>query len=76
MNKRRIVFDNCKSVNISGNAMDEFQQKNSKKRTFTENTWYDWYGCLINYTSELIKKTVNGVNDQIKNLLKPKIIVK
>ena len=46
-----------------------------KKRTFTKNTWYDWYNWLINYIPEPIKTTMDGVKDQIISLLKRRIIV-
>ena len=30
--------------------MDKFEKKElTKKKTFTENTWYDWCDWLINY---------------------------
>ena len=39
-----------KSINISINDMDKFEKKElTKKRTFTKNTWWDWYDWLINY---------------------------
>ena len=44
----------------------------TKKRTFTENTWYDWYYRLINYIPEPIQKTVDGVKDQIMSVFKTK----
>ena len=50
--------------------MDKFKEKEvMKKRTLTENIWYDWYE-IIKYISELIK-TVSGVKDKIMSLFKP-----
>ena len=44
----------------------------TKKRTFTKYAWYDWYGWLINYIPELIKKYVDGVKDHIMSQFKIK----
>ena len=44
----------------------------TKKRTFTKNTWCDWYDWLINYNLETIRKTVGRVKDQIMSLFKTK----
>ena len=36
--------NNFKPINISINDMDKFDKKElTEKKTFTENTWYDWY---------------------------------
>ena len=49
--------------------MDKFEEKELiKKRTFTKNTWFDWCDWLINYIPEPIKKTMDGVKDQIMSL--------
>ena len=46
-----------KSINISINDMDKFEKKElTKKRTFTKNTWWDWYDWLINYVPEPKRK--------------------
>ena len=46
-----------KSINISINDMDKFEKKElTKKRTFTKNTWWDWYDWLINYVAEPKRK--------------------
>ena len=39
--------------------MDKFEKKKeiTKKRTFVENTWYDWYIWLIKYIPEPIKNS-------------------
>ena len=67
-NKR--LKDNFKIINIFINDMDKFEIKELKKRrTFTKNTWYDWYGWLINYIAEAIQKTVGGIKEQIMSLL-------
>ena len=49
----------------------------TKKRAFAKNTWYDWYDWLINYINltynpKSIKKTVDGVKDQIMSIFKNK----
>ena len=37
--------------------MDKFEKKElTKKRTFTKNTWYDWYYWLTNYITEPTKQ--------------------
>ena len=42
-----------KPINISINDMDKFEKKElTTKRTFTKNTWYNWYDWLINYILE------------------------
>ena len=51
------IENNFKPINISINYLDEFEKKElAKKRTFTKNTWHDWYNWLINYILEPIKK--------------------
>ena len=48
--KNKRLENNFKPINISINEMDEFEKKElTKKRTFTKNTWYDWYDSLINF---------------------------
>ena len=38
-----------KPINISINDVDKFEKKLTKRRTFTNNTWSDWYDWLIDY---------------------------
>ena len=41
--------------------MNRFERKEpTKKRTFTNNTWYNWYDWLINYIPEPIKNRGEG----------------
>lgn len=60
--------------------MDKLEKKNDKKRKkknngiFTKSIRYKWYDLLCNYIPEPIK-TMDGVKDQVMNLLKPKIMV-
>ena len=50
-----------------------FKEKElTKKRTFTKNTWYDWFSWLISFIPDPIKKNVVGVKDQIISLFKTK----
>ena len=56
--------------------MDKFGKKElTERKTFTENTWYDWHDWLINYIPEPIKKTLGGIKDEIIIFLKPTVIV-
>ena len=42
--------------------MDKFEKTElTKKRTFTKNTWCDWYDWLITYIPEPIKKLWVGL---------------
>ena len=60
-------------INISIYDMDKFGKKElTMKRTFTKNTWFDWYDWLINYIPESIRTAVGRVKDQIINILKTK----
>ena len=53
--------NDSKPIKISVNAMDKFENKETtKKRIFTENTWYDWYDWLINHILEPTKNIVGG----------------
>ena len=38
-----------KPINICINDADKFEKKLTKKRTFTNNTWYGSYDWLIDY---------------------------
>ena len=60
MNLRQMVWINLKKKELA------------KKRTFTKNTWYDWYEWLINYIPDPIIKSVGGVKDEIMSLFKTK----
>ena len=51
--------------------MNKFEKK-TKKRAFTNNTWYYWYDCLINYIPEPIKETMGRIKDQIMDLFRTK----
>ena len=57
-----LELENCfEQINISINYMDKFGKKElTKKRAFTENTWYDCYDWFINYIPEPIKKRGRG----------------
>ena len=45
------------------------KEKLTKKRIFTNNTWYDWYDWSINY---ILRNIVGGVKNQIMSLFKTK----
>ena len=47
--------------------MDTFEQKEMNKIRPIKDTWYDW---LINYISELIRKSASGFNDEGISLFK------
>ena len=47
--------------------MDKFEQKEMKKIRPIKKTWYD---CLINYISDIIRKSVGGFKDQIISLFR------
>ena len=50
--------------------MDKFEKEElTKKRIFTNNTWYDMYDWSINY---ILRNIVGGVKDQIMSLFKTK----
>ena len=53
-------------INIYITDADKSEKKElTKKRTFTKNTWCDWYDWFINYIPEPIIKSAGGVKDQI-----------
>ena len=41
----------------------------TKKKTFTKNTWYNWYDWLIKYIPNPIKKSAGDVKDLITQLI-------
>ena len=52
---------------VSIDDVDKFEQKEMKKIRSIKNTWYGW---LINYIPEPIRKSVDGFNDKIVSLFK------
>ena len=52
---------------VSIDDVDKFEQKEMKKIRSIKNTWYGW---LINYIPEAIRKSVGGFNDKIVSLFK------
>ena len=71
--KREIEELFFKSIIVSVNDMDNYEQKEMKKIRSIKNTWYDW---LINYIPEPIRKSLGGFKDKIVSLFKintPKI---
>ena len=56
-----------KPITVSIDDMDKFEQKEMKKKSPFKNMWYNW---LINYTPELIRKTVDGFKDKVISLFK------
>ena len=66
--KNKRLQNNFKLINISINDMDKSEKKKrtNKEENICKNTWYDWYDWLINYILELIKKTVGGVNQDMR----------
>ena len=71
--KREIEEPFFKSIIVSVNDMDNYEQKEMKKIRSVKNTWYDW---LINYIPEPIRKSLAGFKDKIVSLFKintPKI---
>ena len=65
--KRAIEELFFKSIILSIDDMDKFEQKNMRKISPIKNTWYDW---LINYLPELIRTSVVGFKDNVINLFK------
>ena len=57
----------CKLINVSIGDMDRFEKKETKKIRPIKNTWY---GQLINYIPEPIRKSVGGFKDKIVSLFK------
>ena len=55
----------CKSIIVSKDDMDEFQQKEMKKTRHVKITWYDW---LTNYIPDPIRKSVGGFKDKVVSL--------
>ena len=55
--KTKRLENDFKAINISINDMGKLEKTKelTKKRTFTKNTWDDWYDWLINYIPEPIK---------------------
>ena len=47
-----------KPINISINDVDKFEKKLTKKRTFTNNTWYGSYDWLIDYIYSSLQEKV------------------
>ena len=50
--------------------MDKFEQKEMKKKRPVKDTWQD---CLINYTSEPIRKSESDFKDQVVSIFKTNI---
>ena len=57
----------CKSIIVSKDDMDKFQQKEMKKTRHVKITWYDW---LTNYIPDPIRKSVGGFKDKVVCLFK------
>ena len=56
-----------KPIIVSIDDMDQFEEKEMKKIRPIKIIWYDW---LINYISELIRKSVDGFKDKAISLFK------
>ena len=65
--KREIKELIFKSIIVSLDDMDKFEQKEMKKIRPIKNTWYDW---LINYIPEPTRKSVVGFKDKLNSLFK------
>ena len=65
--KREIKELIFKSIIVSLDDMDKFEQKEMKKIRPIKNTWYDW---LINYIPEATRKSVVGFKDKLNSLFK------
>ena len=64
--KKKQLEKNFQIINIYITDADKSEKKElTKKRTFTKNTWCDWYDWFINYIPEPIIKSAGGVEDQI-----------
>ena len=65
--KREIDELFLKTIMVSIDDMDKFEQKELKKIRPIKNTCYDW---LIDYFPEPIRKSVGGSKDKIVSLFK------
>ena len=65
--KREIEELFFKSIIVSIDDMDKFEQNAMKKVRPIKNTWYDW---VTNCISEPITKNVGGFKDKVISLFK------